>query len=163
LGIIGAAMSRREFNVRVPGPISGRGDVVAAIDKLVERVTRLARNVERVVPAAGTKPTTSLKTEEQLELAFGTTLGTPACSAVTVDIEDARNFPLSPKQDGATSNAGPSGSVGKLSAKAETKSSKPNNANGRAENGVACHVLALHDRLGGFMKLPIDPQREQNS
>jgi len=163
LEIIGAAMSRRKFNVWKPGPISGRGDVIAAIDRLVERVAYLARNVERVVPAADKKRTTSLKTEEQLELAFNTTLGTPACGAVTVDIEEARNFPLSPKQVVATSKTDRSKRVSELGAKAETTHSELNNTNGRAENGVACHVLVLHDRLGGFMKLPTDPQRDQNS
>lgn len=104
-----------------------------------------------------------MKTEEQLELVFSTALGTPACNAVTVDIEEARNFPLSPKQEGATSNTDPSETVSELSAKAETKRSKPDTTNGRAENGVACHVLVLHDRLGGFIKPPTDPQRDQNS
>lgn len=156
-------MSRRKFSVRKPGPISGRDDVIAAIDRLVERIAYLARNVERVVPAADKKRTTSLKTEEQLEFPFSTTLGTPACGAVTVDIEEARNFPLSPKQVVATSKTGRSKRVSELSAKAETTHSELNNTNDRVENGVACHVLVLHDRLGGFMKLPTDPQRDQNS
>ena len=55
MGIIGAAMSRRKFKARKPGPISGRDDVIAAIDRLVERIAYLARNVERVVPAADKK------------------------------------------------------------------------------------------------------------
>ena len=130
-------------------PICGRDEVIAAIDGLTERVAHLARNVERVRPAASKKRSAPSKMEGQLELAFGSTIGPPACNAVAVDIEEAANFPLSPEQNGATVNIEPT--VGEPSAKIE----ELKNNECKAENGVAAHVLILHDRLGGFIKPPI--------
>ena len=83
----------------MPGPLSGRDGVVEAMDGLVERLARLARNgamVNGPVAAVG-------ESKERMEV---------ACPEPKIDLR-------------------------------------------QAENGVASHVLALHDRLGGFMKPPI--------
>ena len=103
-------MSGRKFNDGMPGPLSGRDEVVEAMDGLVERLARLARNVERVVPP-GAKP------------------------------------------NGAMVN-GPVAAVGESKERMEVACAEPR-TDLRQENGVASHVLALHDRLGGFMKPPI--------
>jgi len=104
-------MSRHKLNARMPGPLSGRDEVVEAMDGLVERLARLARNVERVVPP-GAKP------------------------------------------NGAMVN-GPVAAVGESKERMEVACPEPRTDLRQAENGVASHVLALHDRLGGFMKPPI--------
>lgn len=146
-------------------PIRGRDEVIAAIDGLVERVAHLARNVERVRPAPGRKRNAPSKMEGQLELVFDGIVPTPACKAVAVDIDEAAIFPLSPEQNGATVNIGPDATGGEPRAKIEAAPIELKNNGCKAENGVASHVLILHDRLGGFMKPPIPtmPADDQNT
>ena len=121
MGISCAAMSGRELDNRMPGPLSGRDEVVRAMSGLVERLAQLARNIERVAPA-GAKP------------------------------------------NGATIN-GPVAAVGEPKERMEVACPEPRTDLRQAENGVASHVLALHDRLGGFMKAPIPllPADDENA
>jgi hypothetical protein len=143
------AMSQRKLNVRTSGPITGRSEVIVAIDGLAKRVAHLARKIEHIRPTALTKQNSPLKIDGQLELAFSEAIAEPACKPGAVAIVEAANFPLSPEQNGGGATVNESGNKTKV-ARPEPKT------NGRrAENGVANHVLILHDRLGGFMKPPI--------
>jgi hypothetical protein len=92
--------------------------------------------------------------EGQLELVFSATVAKPACKAVAVKIEAAENVPLSPEQNNATVNTAPDEAVEEYSAKMEASRLETKNNGCKAENGVASHVLILHDRLGGFIRPP---------
>jgi hypothetical protein len=143
------AMSQRKLNVRTSGPITGRNEVIVAIDGLAKRVAHLARKIEHIRPTARTKQNSPPKIDGQLELAFSGAVAESARKPGAVAIVEAANFPLSPEQNGGGATVNESGNKTKV-ARPEPKT------NGRrAENGVANHVLILHDRLGGFMKPPI--------
>lgn len=152
------AMSQRKLNVRTSGPITGRNEVIVAIDGLAKRVAHLARKIEHIRPTARTKQNSPPKIDGQLELAFSGAVAEPARKPVTVAIVEAASFPLSPEQNGGGATVNESGNKTKV-ARPEPK------INGRrAENGVANHVLILHDRLGGFMKppIPVTPADDEN-
>jgi hypothetical protein len=156
------------------GSATGRAEVMAAIDGLVEEVAHLALRVKRIVSIADARRKRSesrkraalrrrarRKTLEQAEL--GATSAATASDVQAVELAEASNFPLSPQQDSCTDNAsrGETDLTGELTAKLEAAFPQPQDANCPEENAIAARVAELHDRLGGFIKpsLPQQPDR----
>lgn len=156
------------------GSATGRAEVMAAIEGLVEEVAHLALRVKRIVSIADARRTRSesrkraalrrrarRRTLEQAELR--------AMSAATVsdvqavEMAEAPNFPQSSQQDSCTDNAsrGETDMAGEPTAKLEAAFPQPQGTNCPEVNAIAARVAELHDRLGGFIKpsVPQQPDR----
>jgi hypothetical protein len=167
-------MIQCDLNKVNAGSITGRAEVMAAIDGLAEEVARLALHVKHIVAIADARPKRSVprkrsalrrraqrKTVEQAELK--TTAAATACDVQAVEMAEASNFPLSPQQDSCTGNVSSEiHLIDELNAKLEAALAEPKDASCREENAIAARVAELHDRLGGFIKSSLSQPPDQN-
>ena len=139
-------MSRGNSKDLIDGPKLGRAEIMAAVAGLAKEVEHLATNVRRIVVVADTHRPARLpprgKTEPEVPRKIASSA--TACGRQPADISQAENVLVWPPPTR-------SGVAGKPSAPMEAD---PADAEGRAENATAMHVLELYDRLGGFMRPP---------
>jgi hypothetical protein len=156
-------MTQCDLNKVNAGSITGRAEVMAAIDGLAEEVARLALHfkltaaiacaaeAERAAEALRAVTGRATETVEQAELKA--TSAATVCDVQAVEMAEASNYPLSPQQDSCTGNISSEiHLIDELNAKLEAALAEPKDASCREENAIAARVAELHDRLGGFIK-----------
>lgn len=160
--VLSRSGSLPNFNIR-PAPLrpeTGRGEIVVAIADLAANVEKLAGNVNRLAALVDTAKVTSRG--KGLDRTEGVASAVLARDLSGRDRAEATNIPLSPHQDSWKSNVYPFEKVDEVNSGIEAKKFAAEDASSRAKNAIACRVLDLHDRLGGFIKpLPLPPSDQK--
>lgn len=152
--------------------VTGRTELMAAIAGLVEKVERLALNVERIVRVADETKVERAETAAHVaaECAseetgqFNTGSAVKTCAVQRAELVEASTFPLSPHQNSWACNVVTDEIIGDANTKIEAAfSEREDDKSSRAKNAIAGRVLELHDRLGGFIKPPLPESFDQTA
>ncbi len=124
------------------------GDLIAKVEKLAVQVNRIVTLVD-----TPTEVTCRAKGSDRLEVVAGTDFAQDLQVGGTAE---ATNFPLSPHQDNGVCSVGANEVSDEINSSNEAAQFDRVDTRSRAKNAIAGRVLALHDRLGGFIK-PLPP------
>jgi hypothetical protein len=142
----------------VSGPVSGRAEVIAAIEDLAAKVAHLERSLRSLAPTKAPPASEAIEKEEikeEINIALSEAFLAPVDDPQPDKSEEAAIFPLSPHQNMPCNVC-----IAEVSAQSpfnlEAPAPEPKQGPRREENAVAARVAELCDRLGGFKASLLD-------
>lgn len=144
----------RNSNKSAANSLSGRAEVIAAIEDLADKVAHLGRSLRPVVPTKARHAPAAIRKEE-MNLALSEAFLVPDDHAQPEKSEEAGIFSLSPHQN-MPCNVYIAEATEEFAPAMDAPVPESKQAPCREKNAIATRVAELCDRLGGFKASLLD-------